>query len=131
MQGMREVIRGSLARSLRTLAEEDRLAAALPVVCGSAMAAHCQVARLDEARTLHLEVDAPEWLASLLGMRDLLQHDLQRVAGVPLSGLHFLHAGSVPDRPLRSPSPGRAQDEPGRQRSARRSPLTVTKRRPA
>ena len=98
MQRMREVIRGSLARSLRTLTEEDRLAAALPVVCGTALAAHCEVAWLDETRTLHLRVDAPEWLRPLLGMRDRVQHDLQRVAGVPLTGLHFVEAGSRTDR---------------------------------
>ena len=131
MQRMREVIRGSLARSLRNLAEEDRLGAALPVVCGSALAAHCAVERLDDAGTLHLRVDAPEWLAPLLGMRDRVQHDLQRVAGVPLTGLHFVQAGSAPDRPLPStPSDGRAQEAPGRQRPAR--PLTLNRpRRPA
>jgi hypothetical protein len=98
MQGMREVIRGSLARSLRLMSEEDRLASALPVVCGSALAGHCEVARLDEDRTLHVRVDSPEWLTSAVGMKSVLQHDLQRVAGVSLSGLHFVEAGSAPGR---------------------------------
>jgi hypothetical protein len=98
MQRMREVIRGSLARSLRLLSEEDRLASALPVVCGSALAGHCEVACLDEHRTLHVRVDSAEWLSSAVGMKGVLQHDLERVAGVPLSGLHFVGAGSVPDR---------------------------------
>ena len=119
MERMRDVIRGSLARSLRLLAEEDRLAAALPVVCGSVLASHCEVERLDEERTLHVRVDSPEWMASLLGMRDILQHDLQRVAGVPLAGLHFLQAGSAPDRSLRLLSTERAQAAPGSQRPAR------------
>lgn len=98
MQGMREVIRGSLARSLRLLSEEDRLASALPVVCGSALAGHCEVARLDEDRTLHVRVDSAEWLISAISMKNVLQHDLQRVAGVPLSGLHFVETGSASDR---------------------------------
>lgn len=119
MQRMRDVIRGSLARSLRVLPEEDRLAAAIPVVCGSALSSHCQVMRLDEEGTLHVLVDGPEWLASLLGMREILKHDLQRVAGVPLAGLHFVQAGSAPDRPLRLPLE-QAQAAPGFQRSARR-----------
>lgn len=93
MQAMREVIRGSLARSLRRLAEEDRLAAALPVVCGSALAAHCRVLGLAEDGQLRMEVDAEAWMTPLLAMRGALQHDLQRVAGVPLSGLHFRLAG--------------------------------------
>lgn len=132
MQRMRDVIRGTLARSLRRLAEEDRLAAALPVVCGSAAASHCEVAHLDEGGTLHLRVDGEEWLASLLTIREILQHDLQRVAGVPLAGLHFLEAGFAPDRPLRPPPPSdSAQSAPGRQRSARSNTSTNRTRRPA
>ncbi len=89
VQGMRDLLRNSLARSLRTLPEEDRLAAALPVVCGTALAAHCRVDRLDDQRTLHLQVRGREWLGPLLAMRDRLQGDLARTAGVPLHGLHF------------------------------------------
>jgi hypothetical protein len=40
MERMRDVLRGSLGRSLRALPEEDRLAAAWPVACGSALAGH-------------------------------------------------------------------------------------------
>ncbi len=130
MQRMRDVIRGSLARSLRLLAEEDRIAAALPVVCGSVLASHCEVQRLDEKGKLHILIDSPEWMSPLLGMREMLQHDLQRVAGVPLSGVHFIQAGSAPDRPLWPPLAERAQPAPGRQRSARRSTFTP-KGRPA
>ena len=120
MERMRDVIRGSLARSLRVLSEEDRLASALPVVCGSALASHCEVMHLDEERTLHVRVDSPEWMNPLLGMKEIVRHDLQRIAGVPLSGLHCVQAGSAPDRPLRTPLE-RAPDEPGRQRPARQS----------
>ena len=86
---MRDLLRGSLARSLRTLPDEDRLAAALPVVCGTALASHCSVERLDDRRVLHLGVRGREWLGPLLAMREVLQHDLSRVSGVALSGLHF------------------------------------------
>ena len=130
MQGMRELIRGSLARSLRLLTEEDRLAAALPVVCGTVLAGHCEVDRLEGDGKLHVRVDSPEWMSPLLGMREMLQHDLQRVAGVPLTGLHFVQAGSAPDRPLRPAFAGRVQDAPGLQRPARR-PTFTPKRRPA
>ena len=100
MQGMREVLRQSLARSLRSWPGEDRLAAALAVVCGavvcgSAMAAHCEVARLDEDGRLHLCVFEREWLQPLLGMREILQRELARIAGVPLNGLHFEVAGAA------------------------------------
>ena len=86
---MRDLLRSSLARSLHTLPEEDRLAAALPVVCGTALAAHCAVNSLDEDRVLHLQVRGREWLGPLLAMREVLQHDLARIAGVALTGLHF------------------------------------------
>ena len=43
MQGMRDLLRGSLGRSLRELPEEDRLMAAWPVACGSALAGHAEV----------------------------------------------------------------------------------------
>ncbi len=89
MQGMREFLRGSLAGSLRTLSAEDRLAAALPLVCGTALAGHCVVEHLDDAGTLHLRVSDREWLGPLLAMRDVLRSDLARIAGVPLAGLHF------------------------------------------
>lgn len=89
MQGMRALLRNSLGRSLRTLPEEDRLAAALPVVCGSALAAHCTVIALDDDRTLHLRVSSEDWLGSLVGMRDVLQRDLAQIAGVPLRGLNL------------------------------------------
>ena len=96
MQGMRDLLRGSLARSLRTLSEEDRLAAALPVVCGSALSSHCEVDGLDAERTLHIRVRGREWIGPLLAMRDVLQHDLARISGVPLAGLHFGAARSGP-----------------------------------
>ena len=127
MQLMRDVIRGSLARSLRLLPVEDRLAAALPVVCGSVLASHCSVDQLNEEGILHLRVDAPDWLPPLIGLRDLLHSDLQRVAGVPIAGVHFVQAGSAPDRsPGLLPSGEDVQEAPRRQRPARRSDLQAT-----
>ena len=56
MQGMRDVLRGSLGRSLRELPDEDRLAAAWPVACGSALAGHGEVRHLDPEGVLHVRV---------------------------------------------------------------------------
>src|SRR5579875_1309207 len=94
---MRDLLRSSLARSLRTLPDEDRLAAALPVVCGTALAAHCTVERLDEERTLHLRVDSSHWLRSISAMQDVLQRDLARISGVRIDDVAFepLHRASV------------------------------------
>ena len=99
MQGMRDMMRGSLAQSLRTFSPEDRLAAALPLVCGTALAAHCEVLELTSEGTLHLRVRGREWLAPLLAMREMLRSDLGRVSGVQLRDLGFLVAQLAPVAP--------------------------------
>lgn len=113
MQGMRSLLRNSLARSLRSLPEEDRLAAALPVVCGSALAAHCTVNGLDGNQVLHLRISSSTWLAPLLGMKDVLQRDLAATAGVVLHGIDLQVVS--PARGARPPvaSPGLPRTKKG------------------
>jgi hypothetical protein len=89
MQGMRDVLRGSLRRSLRELPEEDRLAAAWPVACGSALAGHAQVLHLDVEGVLHVRVEGEQWMQQFVQMRSALANDLGRIAGVRLNGIHF------------------------------------------
>ncbi len=121
MQGMRTLLRNSLARSLRKLSEEDRLAAAMPVVCGSALAAHCTVTGLDEQRILHLGVSSGDWLEPLLGMRDVLARDLAQTAGVALHGLDLQVIRPPRSRAAASgPRPGPAAGGPGLPRPARK-----------
>ena len=43
MEGMRALLRESLRKSLQTMGDEDRLAAAWPVACGVAMAGRGEV----------------------------------------------------------------------------------------
>ncbi len=93
MQGMRDVLRGSLGRSLRELPDEDRLAAAWPVACGSALAGHGQVMYLDAEDVLHVRVQGAQWMQQFLSMRSALANDLGRIAGVRLSGIHFESRG--------------------------------------
>ena len=40
MEDLKALLRSTLAESLKALSEEDRLAAAWPVACGRALAAH-------------------------------------------------------------------------------------------
>jgi hypothetical protein len=89
MQNMRDFFRTSLGRGLRDLSPLDRLATAWPVAAGSALAARAQVVSLSEDRIVHLTVTADEWMQPLLQMRSVLQHDLARIASVPLNGIHF------------------------------------------
>ena len=93
MERMRDVLRGSLARSLRTLPEEDRLAAAWPVACGSALAGHGEPLHLDGEDVLHVRVDGEAWMQQFLQMRSALANDLGRIAGVKLAGIHFVKQG--------------------------------------
>ena len=86
---MRDMLRISLARSLRALPAEDRLQAALPVVCGTALGSRCEVLRLDEEHVLYLRVREDEWLQPLLGMRDVLTRDLARTAGVSIAAIRI------------------------------------------
>jgi hypothetical protein len=86
---MRDVLRGSLARSLRELPDEDRLAAAWPVACGPALAAHGKVLHLDAEGLLHIRVDGEIWMQQFQHMRSALANDLGRIAGVRLNGIHF------------------------------------------
>lgn len=95
MQGMRDLLRGSLGRSLRELPDEDRLAAAWQVACGSALAGHGEVRHLDLEGMLHVRVVGAEWMTQFLRMRSALANDLGRIAGVKLNGIHFEEQGAV------------------------------------
>ena len=89
MQGIRDVLRGSLGRSLRTLPDEDRLAAAWPVACGSALAQRAEVLGLDGQGVLHVRVLEPAWRSQFFEMRAMLTAELSRIAGVRLETIHF------------------------------------------
>ncbi|HWZ52643.1 MAG TPA: DciA family protein [Granulicella sp.] len=88
MQGMRDVLRGSLSRSLRALPEADRLASAWPVACGRVMAEHGEIVSFEQGN-LRIAVSDGAWLGQMLSMRHQLQHELGRIAGVPITGIHF------------------------------------------
>ncbi len=85
---MRELLRGSLGRSLRELREEDRLAAAWTVACGPAMAEHGAVVGF-EAGVVRVEVSDAVWLRQMMSLRGVLAREIGRIAGVAVSGIHF------------------------------------------
>lgn len=99
MQGMRDLLRDSLGRSLRELTELDRLAAAWPVACGSALAARGEIEALDAGRILYVRIAGAEWMQPFRSMRTALQNDLSRIAAVPLSGIHFDVKSYIPASP--------------------------------
>ncbi len=93
MESMREVLRGSLGRSLRTMEPLDRLRAAWPVACGAAMARKGVVVGFEDG-VLRIAVTDPAWMEQMMGMRSVLQRELGRIAEVKLGGIHFYRAAS-------------------------------------
>jgi hypothetical protein len=88
MQGMRDVLRGSLARSLQGVSEDDRLAAAWTVACGSPMAGHGRVIGY-EAGVVRVQVADPVWMKQMVALRGVLQREVGKIAGLPVRGIEF------------------------------------------
>jgi predicted nucleic acid-binding Zn ribbon protein len=88
LEGMRDLLKGSLRQSLGGLSDEDRLAAAWPLVCGKAMAEHGTVAGYADG-VVRVEVEDGAWLRQLMSMRGQLAGEMARIAGVRVSGIHF------------------------------------------
>ncbi len=97
MQGMRELLRSQLGRSLRPLPELDRLAAAWPVACGSALAGHAEIVAYERG-VVRIVVASAEWMEPLGQMRGILTSDLGRIAGVPVTAIHFENADKMSGR---------------------------------
>ncbi len=88
MQGMRDLLRGSLGKSLRTLTPLDRLVVAWPVACGSVLAARGQPVGYERGR-LTVQVADPAWREQLRSSRERLCRELARIASVDLREIHF------------------------------------------
>ena len=97
LEGMRSVVRGSLARSLRTLEEPDRLSAAWTVACGRAMAERGEVVGFAEG-VLSVQVTDRAWLDQMLSMRGRLAAEISRIAGVGVREIHFEGRGATARR---------------------------------
>jgi hypothetical protein len=85
---MRELLRGSLGRSLRDLRDEDRLAAAWTVACGRAMAERGVVVGYDDG-VVRIEVADAVWMRQMLSLRCALEREMAKIAGLPVAGIHF------------------------------------------
>jgi predicted nucleic acid-binding Zn ribbon protein len=88
LEGMRDLVRGSMGRSLRALQEEDRLAAAWPVACGKAMAERGAVAGYADG-VVFVQVADEVWMRQMMSMRAQLIGEMARIAGVKVSEIHF------------------------------------------
>lgn len=88
MEAMRDLLRGSLRRSLRGIGEQDRLAAAWTVACGRAMAEHGTVVDYADG-VVRVEVNTAEWLRQMTSLSAVLQREMARIAGLPVAAIHF------------------------------------------
>ena len=88
MEGMRELLRGSLARSLAGTGEEDRLAAAWTVACGRAMAERGVISGYADG-VLRIEVGDPVWLRQMQALRPTLEREVARISGVKVQSIEF------------------------------------------
>ena len=88
MEAMRELLRGSLGRSLRDLRDEDRLAAAWTVACGRAMAERGVVVGYDDG-VVRIEVADAVWMRQMMSLRGVLASEMAKIAGLPVAGIHF------------------------------------------
>ena len=108
MDSMRDVLKKSLGRSLATMPELDRLTAAWPVACGKAMAARGEIVGFADG-AVTVRVEDPAWLDQMRSMQGALQHELARVAQVPLTGIHFESTTAAPraTKSMSAVKPGR------------------------
>ena len=88
MEGIRDLMKKSLGRSLNSLCDEDRLAAAWPVACGKTMAVRGTVVGYDDG-VLRVQVEDKAWLQQLMSMRGQLAGEMARIAGVAVTTIHF------------------------------------------
>ena len=88
MEGMRDLLRGSLGRSLDAMRPEDKLAAAWPVACGKAMAGRGEVIGYDEG-VVRVEVADAAWQRQMKSIERQLAEQMERIAGVKVSRIHF------------------------------------------
>ena len=88
LEGMRDLLKSLLGRSLGALRDEDRLAAAWPVACGKAMAERATVVGYADG-IVRVQVEDRAWLRQLMSMRGQLAGEMARIAGVRVSEIHF------------------------------------------
>jgi hypothetical protein len=88
MEAMRDLLRGSMAQSLRNIGDEDKLAAAWTVACGRAMAERGTVLGY-EAGVVRIQVADAVWMQQMVSLRGVLERELARIAVLPVAAIHF------------------------------------------
>lgn len=92
LQGMRDILRGTLGRSLRGMEDESRLAAAWTVACGRALAGRGTVVGY-AGGVVRVEVEDGLWLSQMISIRAALARTLAEASGLPVHGVDFVLKG--------------------------------------
>lgn len=88
MDGMRDLLKKNLARTLERLPDADRLGAAWTLACGKAMADRGEIVSF-AGGVVEVEVRDAAWLDQMRSMRAVLESELARIAGVRIVAIHF------------------------------------------
>jgi predicted nucleic acid-binding Zn ribbon protein len=88
MQGMRDILKASVSKGLQNLSREDKIAAAWTIACGPSLARRGAVVGFSEG-VINIEVADAMWLRQMKSMETELQKEISRIAGVPITGIHF------------------------------------------
>jgi hypothetical protein len=88
VENMRDLLRHTLGRSLRAMSPVDRLSAAWSIACGRVLAERGEIVDFADG-TLTVQIADSTWLQQFKATRSILQHDLQKIAGVPITAIHF------------------------------------------
>jgi hypothetical protein len=96
LEGMRDLLKSSLRRSLGALSDEDRLAAAWLVVCGKTVAERGAVVGYVDG-VVRVQVENGPWLRELISMRVQLAEEMARIAEVKVREIHFDRKGMTGD----------------------------------
>lgn len=97
LEGMRDLLRSALRRSLEKMPDEDRIAMAWPIACGKALSGHGEVAGFSEGIILIEVADGP-WAGQLRSMQSQLAAEVGRIAGVRVRGIDFRVMGKSKGR---------------------------------
>jgi len=94
---MRDVLRGALGRSLASMAEEDRIAAAWPVACGQKLAERTRILSFADG-VLAVEVADSAWLKQMRSLSEKLKAELRSIAGVAVTDILFTLPSTAAER---------------------------------
>jgi hypothetical protein len=88
LEGMRDLLKASLGKSLSSLRDEDKLIAAWPLACGKVMAERGVIVGFEDG-VVRVQVNNRVWLGLFTSMRSQLAGEMARITGVGISEIHF------------------------------------------